>query len=353
MPAVSAIHRQWDLKLPITSLVSNRAGTWVAASMGDGSLRLLAAHDDTDYPKEVKLHQGISLSLQPDAVETHFLSGGDDGKVFSIDPAADTPIELAHHKNQWVDNVASSTDGNLRAYSFGKNVQMLNAKGEAHGAALTHPSSIGGLAFSPNGKRLAASHYNGVSLWWTNAKDAVPVKLEWKGSHLGTVWHPDGKILLTSLQENALHGWRMTDMNEMRMQGYASKIHSMSFTAKGKYLATSGAEQIICWPFFGGGPWGKTPLCIGGVDARLITSVSAHPKDELVAAGYNDGMIVMAPLDGRMEVLIHPPVQEKGAAVTGLAWNKEGDCLFASLENGYLMLFTIDSVQRAVTQAAT
>jgi len=351
MPPSSAIHRQWNFNLPIISLAANRQGSWVGAALSDGSARFLFAHDEVEQPKEMPLHNGVSLSLQPDADAHAFLSGGDDGKVFIIDPKLDAPTLLAEHKNQWVDHVASSADGELRAYTVGKQVHVLNAEGEAHGASLVHPSSIGGMAFSPNGKRLAASHYNGVSLWWTNAKESVPVKLSWKGSHLGVIWQPEGKIVLTSLQENALHGWRLSDNNEMRMQGYAAKIHSMAFTAKGKYLATSGAEQVICWPFFGGGPWGKTPLTLGGSDARLVTRVAAHPKDELVAAGYDDGMIVMAPLDGRMEVMIHPPMAATGAAVVGLVWNGAGDCLFAALENGYVMLFTIESVRKAVAHA--
>jgi len=346
----SAIAQQWDFKLPITALSTNRNGDWVAASMGDGSMRFLAAHEEVKDAKAMDVHKGISLSLKPDADDHAFLSGGDDGKLFIIDPKLDAPTLIAEHKNQWIDHVAASIDSTYRAYSIGKNVHMLNAEGEKHGPALTHPSSIGGLAFSPNSKRLAASHYNGVSLWWTNAKEAVPVKLNWKGSHLGLIWHPDGKILLTSLQENALHGWRLSDNNEMRMQGYAAKIHSMDFTPKGKYMATSGADQIICWPFFGGGPWGKSPLTLGGTDARVVTQVAAHPKDELVAAGYEDGMIVMAPLDGRMEVLIHAPIG-KGSGVIGLVWNATGDCLFAATESGTILMFTIESVRKAVTNA--
>ena len=351
MASSSAIARQWNFDLPITSLCANRKGDWVAATMGDGSARFFPAHENIEKVKEMSLHNGVSLSLKADADDHAFLSGGDDGKLFIIDPKLDAPTLIAEHKNQWIDHVASTIDGDLRAYTTGKLVHMVNAEGEAHGEPLTHQSSLGGLSFSPNGKRLAASHYNGVSLWWTNAKEAVPVKLAWKASHLGVIWHPDGKILLTSLQENALHGWRLSDNNEMRMQGYAAKIHSMDFTVKGKYLATSGADQIICWPFFGGGPWGKTPLMLGGTELRLVTVVAAHPKDELVAAGYDDGMIIMAPLDGRMEVMIHAPVAAKGSAVIGLAWNASGDCLFAALENGYVMLFTIDSVRNAVAHA--
>jgi WD40 repeat protein len=184
-----------------------------------------------------------------------------------------------------------------------------------------------------------------------NTKENAPVKLEWKGSHLDLIWSPDGKCLLTSLQENALHGWQVADGKEMRMQGYAAKVRSMAFSARGKYLVTAGADQIICWPFSGGGPWGKPPLTLGGNDARLVMRVAPHPKDEMVAAGYDDGMIVLAPLDGRMEIMIAPPVAGDKKGVTGLVWNREGDALYASTEAGTVMLFTLDSVRKAVVQA--
>jgi WD40 repeat protein len=278
MPSSSAIHAQWNLKALITALAVSRNGGAVAVALGDGSLRLMAAHADAQTPKEMKLHNGISLSLQPDADAHAFLSGGDDGKVFIIDPALPAPTLLAESKNQWVDHVASSADGEFRAYTTGKFIHLLNAEGEKVGEPLAHPSSIGGLAFSPNGKRLAASHYNGVSLWWTNAKDQTPVKLMWKGSHLNLIWHPDGKTILSTLQESALHGWRLSDNKEMRMEGYVAKIRSMDFTARGRYLASSGADQVICWPFFAGGPWGKPPVTLGGNDTRLVTRVAAHPS---------------------------------------------------------------------------
>jgi WD40 repeat protein len=348
MPSSSAIAKQWNFSLPLLSLAVNRRGDVAAVALGDGSARFLPAAEDTGEPKAVKIHDGISLSFEADADDHTFLSGGDDGKVFIIDPGLTAPSFLAEHKGKWIDHVAASAESGLRAYSAGKQVYMLDAEGNEKLGPVLLPSSVGGLAFSPNGKRLAVSHYNGVSLYWANAKESAPVTLAWKGSHLSLIWHPDGKAVITSLQENALHGWRLPDNKEMQMQGYAGKIHSMDFTAKGKYLATDGAEQVIAWPFFGGGPWGKTPLTLGRSDGGLVTRVASHPKDEMLAAGYDNGMVILAPLDGRMEMLIHPPVAAKGAAVTGLAWNGTGDCLFAGLENGYLLLFTVESVKKSV-----
>lgn len=353
MTRASAIHRQWDFRLPVAGMAINRNGDAIAIALGDGSLRMLPARADANPFAEMALHKGVSLSLKPDADGNAFLSGGDDGKIFIVDPKLEAPTLLAEHKGRWIDHVASAAAEDFRAYAIGKHIHLLDAEGKAvPGSPFVCPASAGGLAFSPNGKRLAASHYGGVTLWWTNAKDSPPANLGWKGSHLGLAWSPDGKALVTTMQENALHGWRFSDSKEMQMQGYAGKIRALAFTVKGRFLATSGAEQVVCWPFSGGGPWGKEPLTLGGNDARLVTQVAPHPQDEMIAAGYDDGMVMLAPMDGRMEVMIHPPVAtapDQGAAVAGMAWNASGDCLFVALENGNLLLFTADSVKRSLS----
>ena len=366
---ISAVYRQWKFNAPVVSLCVNRNGDWIMAALGDGTAQLFPASDEANEPKSIKLHDGVSLSLQPDADAHAFLSGGDDGRILIIDPAVGEATLLAEHKGQWIDHVAGSADGKYRAYNTGKKIHVLNEEGKpAADTPLAVSSNPGALAFSPNGKRLAVSHYNGVSLWGVNVltravavarsaeqsreNNAAPTIFAWKGSHLDLIWSPDGKALLTSMQDCALHGWQLSDGKEMRMQGYAAKIRSMGFTARGKYLATSGADQIICWPFSGGGPWGKAPLTLGEPDTRLVTQVAPHPKDEMVAGGYNDGMVVMAPLDGRMEIVINPPSVTDKSPVNGLVWNAAGDALFASSESGTLMLFTIDSVRNAIVQAS-
>ncbi|MDD4617208.1 MAG: WD40 repeat domain-containing protein [Alphaproteobacteria bacterium] len=346
----SAAFNQWSFDAPVLSLCVNRNRDWVAVALADGTMQALPASDEAVKPTSIKVHDGVSLCLRPDADAHALLSGGDDGKVVIIDPNLGETSLLVEHKGKWIDNVASSADGAFRAYSLGKQVHVMDEEGkERFDPPLSLPSSPGALAFSPNGKRLAVSHYNGVTLWWLNSKKAEPTVLEWKGSHLGLVWSPDGKAVISSMQENALHGWKLSDGNkEMQMQGYAAKVKSMAFTARGRYLATSGAEQVVCWPFMQGGPWGKPPLLLGGAEGRLVTTVAPHPEEDMVAAGYSDGMIILGPLDGRMEIMINPPA---GAAINGLAWNGAGDCLFASSESGTVLLFTAKSVRDAVIHA--
>ena len=166
--------------------------------------------------------------------------------------------EIAAFGGKWVEQVASFADrkGGLIACGVGKQAHVFDAGGTRL-KTLPHPSTVTGLCFDAKGKRVCASHYNGASLWFVAAKTDNPRVLEWKGSHTGIAIHPTGDAVVTSMQESALHGWRLADGQHMRMSGYPAKTESLAFNRNGKWLATSGADGVVLWPFFGGGRWAR------------------------------------------------------------------------------------------------
>jgi WD40 repeat protein len=252
--------------------------------------------------------------------------GTDDGRVVAVAGDGVTTAIATDAKWRWIDHVALAPDA--VAWSAGKEAFVKSGKAEPR--ALDLPSSAGGLAFAPKGLRLAIAHYQGVSLWFPNA-DAAPEKLEWKGSHLGVGFHPEGKFLVTAMQEPMLHGWRLADRKDMRMSGYAAKVRSLAWSAGGKWLATSGADQVILWSFEGkDGPMGKEPRMLAPAPA-LVTAVACHPTQDVVAAGYANGMVLLVRVaDGADIVGKRPGV----APVTALAWNSGGTTLAWGTEGG-------------------
>jgi WD40 repeat protein len=237
--------------------------------------------------------------------------------------------ELARYGSRWVEHVAAHESG-LRAAVVGKAVHVLDGAGAAL-KSLAHPTSVTGIAFDGKGKRIAASHYNGASLWFVAAKEDKPRALEWKGSHTGIVFSPDGTHVVTSMQENTLHGWRLADGQHMRMAGYPAKTKSLSFTAKGRWLATSGADCVVLWPFFGGGPMGKAPTELAGGDQALCSAVACHPQQEVVAAGFNDGLVLIAEVASGRIVPVAAPGR---GAISALAWSDSGTHLGFGTEDG-------------------
>jgi WD40 repeat protein len=320
--------------------VSQNLGAWVAGlafghegrtcSFGtsDGVLHqvMLAAPQDAWARHEA--HQGAVLSLCADAKDG-VVSGGDDGRLMRLG-ADGTVTELARYGSRWVEHVAAHESG-LRAAVVGKAVHLLDGAGAAI-KSLAHPTSVTGIAFDGKGKRIAASHYNGASLWFVAAKEDKPRALEWKGSHTGIIFSPDGTHVVTSMQENTLHGWRLADGQHMRMAGYPAKTKSLSFTSKGRWLATSGADCVVLWPFFGGGPMGKAPTELAGGDQALCSAVACHPQQEVVAAGFNDGLVLIAEVASGRIVPVAAPGR---GAVSALAWSDSGTHLGIGTEEGF------------------
>ena len=285
-------------------------------------------------------HAGRDVAAHPDGAilcslfdGERLITGGDDGRVVAFSPELET---LADEKGRWIDALAAR-DGSL-AWSCGKAVKARDAKGQVK--SWTAPTTVRGLAFLPKGYRVAAAHYNGVSLWFPNAVDAEPQLLEWKGSHLDATLSPDGRFLVTSMQENALHGWRLSDGRNMRMTGYPSKTRSLSWSHDGHWLATSGADACVVWPFKEkDGPMGKPPKeC--GIRPHKITQVAFHPRALVIAIGYADGLILLCRLGDGAEILVRNAEAGDGA-VSALAWDKQGARLIFGTETGRAGLLTL------------
>lgn len=311
----------------ITACSFDRAGGRAAFALGDGAVHFT----DTENWRQIQAHDGAVLSLAQDLSADGFITGGDDGKFNRVTPDAVT--QLADFGMKWVDHVAcfAHPKNGLLACSAGKNLFLFNVKGEKI-RSFAHPSTVTGIAFDAKGKRIAASHYNGASLWFTASTSPTPRLLEWKGSHIGVALHPDGEALVTAMQENALHGWTLPEGKHMRMSGYPSKTESFGFTKSGKYLASAGADAIVLWPFFGGGPMGKPPLELAPNEGKMLKRIACHPQHEMVAAGFEDGMVVMADIT-RQTVL---PVAAPGhGPISALAWNASGSHLAIGTEDGF------------------
>jgi WD40 repeat protein len=288
----------------------------------------------------VDAHDGAVLALAPDARELGFVSAGDDGALMRISSAgALTKIHSTGGK--WIEQLATYAEARsgLIACSAGKNVLLFDEAGVLQ-KTLAHPSTVTGLAFDAKGKRLGASHYNGATLWFTQSKNPTPRLLEWKGSHTGITLHPAAEALVTTMQENALHGWRLSDNQHMRMTGYPAKTESIGFTRSGKWLASSGADCIVLWPFFGGGPMGKPPVELAPVEDILCTRIACHPKEDIVAAGFANGMVVLAEISSKRVVVI---AEAGGAPVSALAWNGSGGRLAIGTEHGQAVLVNLSA----------
>ena len=322
----------------------SRDGRTIAFALGDGTVRLASVAAPAGEWLSVTVHDGAVLSFAQGTGPDDFISGGDDGKLRRVS-ASGAVTDIAGFGMKWVEQLATfalDKGKGLIAAGVGKVVHLFDETGKKL-KEWAHPSSVTGLTFDGKGKRVAASHYNGATLWFVAAKTDTPRKLEWKGSHIALAMHPEGEAVVTAMQENALHGWRLPEGQHMRMSGYPSKTLSLSFSKGGKWLASSGADSMVLWPFFGGGPMGKAPVELAGGDGINCTQVAANPREDLVAGGFEDGLVVVADIGSSRILPIVPPGH---GPVTALAWSADGIRLAIGTEKGFAGI--VDFARRAV-----
>lgn len=261
-------------------------GSVLAVSGGDGQVRLCAVDGSMNV---LSVHDGAILGMAANAKGDALYTAGDDGKLKRL--GADGTINIVHDGRKWIDCVASSQRRYL-AWSCGKSI-FLTKEGEEP-AEITAPSSVSDLCFSADGQWLGAAVYGGALLISPNQPDKQKF-LEWKGSHLSIGFSPDGRFCVTSMLENALHVWKISDAGDKhgQMGGYPNKPLSFDWSADGSRLLTAGADVLVMWPFVGAdGPLGqRAGVFEGGIG--VVRSVRARPNSRQALIGYAEGGVAL------------------------------------------------------------
>ena len=347
-PLIELLGARWVTEAPVVALAWDVAGFHAGFALGDGTVALatgewpggpalkprqsggvefVQAREPPAPVARFSVHDGTCLALAADP-EGGFLSGGDDGRLvhLKVDGTSEVLVDV---DGEWIDLVATSAAG--RAYATGRRVHWLGARP----ASLPLPGSATALAFNVAGDQLAIAHHGGVTLWPVDAH--VPRLLRWPGYHRSVAWSPDGRYLVSGMEENALHGWRLPDGSDIEMGGYPGQPRSLSFSADGRVLVTSGGPRAVCWRFDPPGGDDQPREC--GITGKTpVTQVACHPTHPLIAVGYHNGAVLLCQ-PGGSDVLF---VQGAGASpVSAIAWSPDGKRLAMGTETGEIGLVSL------------
>jgi WD40 repeat protein len=319
----------FDFDAYVTAAVFDRTGQ-VLFALGDGTVRL---EDGKSFPA----HEGAVLCACPHPSGQGILTGGDDGRL--VWTTAEGSQELLRLKGRWIEAVAASAESKLYAFAAGKELIVRDAADADFTRTFVHERSVADLAFDPKGRRIATATYGGAWLWYARIAEQKPVVLKWAGSHVALAWSPDGKFLMSAMQENQLHGWRVADDKNLKMGGYPAKVKSLAFMAKGQMLATSGANGAVVWPFAGAtGPLGKQAAEIGFDQSTMVARVAAAVNGQKVAGGLEDGRVWVCDLATQKIDMLKA---DKGPPITALSMSADAGRLAWGDEDGGAGVATI------------
>jgi WD40 repeat protein len=261
----------------VSAIVEDRGQA--AFALGDGAVRWADG-------AVAQAHEGAALCAAAHPSGEGLVTGGDDGRLVWSTPEGTRVLDAA--PGRWIDAVAVSAASGLVAFARGKQVTVIDPAEPAFRREFAHAASVAGLAFDAKGRRLAAATYGGVALWYARIAAQKPVMLRCAGSHLAVAFGGDARFVVSSMQEPALHAWRVADGQDMAMSGYDTRVRAFAFGDGGRWLATSGAPGVVLWPFTGsGGPMGKEAVQVD-LDLEGVTTLVALDTLGAMLAGSDE-----------------------------------------------------------------
>jgi len=328
----------------VKGLPSDLPGCGVAVGLGNGGVAVFGG--DGDMGPELQSHGAAITGLVGQG--TALFSIAQDGKLFTHDLMTGARSLLFSSSGDWLSSLTLAPKTGMIACVAGKSVTVLPTVMSAAGTRdlqfTGHPSSVSGLAFSPDGTRLAVSHYDGVTLWHLDGSGKGDL-LRWKGFHIGVSWSPDGRFIVSATQERELHVWDLVTGKDFRLGGYPAKTHELEWTTPDTgpaKLVCSGADVITAWPFGDVGPGRLPPVEIGYVYTGRVTAVAPHPNRALVAGGYTTGTVLVGGMQKGEAAFARIA---DGEEISALDWVAGGSVLAAGTRAGSLDLITVGELR--------
>ena len=149
-----------------------------------------------------------------------------------------------------------------------------------------HTRSVNGVAFSPDGKLLAAGSGDNMVMLW-DAASGKEVRTLAATSSVGSVaFSPDGKLLAAGSGDNTLILWDVASGQEVRTLTATSTVGSVAFSLDGKLLASGSWDKstVTLWDVASGQEVRTLTGHTGGVDSVVAFS----PDGQLLASGSWD-----------------------------------------------------------------
>ncbi len=221
---------------------------------------------------------------------------------------------------------------------------------EPSGAELTftgHHGLVRGVAFSPDGKRIASGGEDRVLRVWDSLDGTELLALKGHSSPIETVeFSPDGKWLASGSDDRSVKIWDATTGKEMRsMVGHDSHINDVAFSPDGKRVASVALHDrnVKVWDVASG-----EAVFSLKAPPEWGTSVAFSPDGKWLAAGGQNGTVRLWDAStGRESRTL--PGHAAGAEVRGLSFSPDGKRLADGSVDGRMKVWDVESGREIVT----
>lgn len=220
------------------------------------------------------------------------------------------------------------------------------------------PGAMEAVAFSPNGRVMAAGGNDSTIGLWNVADLGRPVPL---GRPLNAdtdtvfsvAFSPNGRILAIGGADETVRLWNVTDPARPTpwaapLTGPTNTVYSVAFSPNGTILAVGSADHRV-WLWDVANP--RDPVRIGELrgPAGYVQSVAFSPDGRLLAAGSFDGTVWL----WNITVPGHPvrigPLTDAAKAVFSVAFSPDGRTLAAGSADDKVRLWNVTDPSHPVS----
>jgi WD40 repeat protein len=247
--------------------VKAHKGPVLAVAAGGGTIASAGADRKVllwSLPAEKVLHTFSAgtvvraLAVSPDGKVV--AGGGDDGAVQLWDAAGGKALEKSAGGTDWLLAVAFSPDGRsvaaggydgvVRVYATDTGKKLIEWKAQAAappGMPAPPASVVSALAFSPDGKTLAAGGTDGQVHLFQSADAKLLRSLTGHTSSVsGVAFHPGGAVLASSGRDRTVRLWNPANGQALKvLEGHAAWAEGVVWLPQGTRLASVGADHTV------------------------------------------------------------------------------------------------------------
>lgn len=252
-----------------------------------------------------------------------------------------------------VSSVRFSPDGKLLAVGSYQKVQLIDPvnKGdfaeEAASAASApaaehviatlsgHADYVRSLAFSPDGKLLAAAggpcqQRGEIKIWDVASRTLVRTLKGHKDCIYSVAWSPDGKLLASGSYDKSVKLWDASTGAELKtLQDHIDAVFAVAFSPDGKRLASASQDRTVkIWDV----TTGQRLYTLSDASDGLNSLAYSPSGDEIAAAGYDKTIYVwrLGENDGH---LVQSLIADEDS-ILALVWSPDGKTIITSSADG-------------------
>lgn len=219
------------------------SGQYLVSGSRDKDVRLW----DLEAKRNIKnfkthLERVQAVAFSPDG--TKALTGSWDDKVILWDVITKKEIESYSLKSD-VEALAFHPSGDAFAVATGKNIYLLNLKGDILYRYKGHKKTVKTIVFSKDGRRLLSGSRDDSAILWDVQGAILHVLNQHNSDVLSVDFAPTQDTIVTSSWDRTIMLWDTSGNFIREMRGHTDRIYSVSYHKRGGKIISAGMDGTI------------------------------------------------------------------------------------------------------------